>query len=121
MLRLVDKKCHSDEDSPAESVMHGALFIKHLKLSAGSYKTLDLLGMSILMKWVLSMRDIIAGYTVSAVSCLFTVERKSLLFFPPFLFVNINKYKQRAHIPIATCYLCKSVAFKSALFFVKKL
>lgn len=63
------KKCHSDEDSPAESVMHGALFIKHLKLSAGSYKTLDLLGMSILMKWVLSMRDIIAGYTVSAVSC----------------------------------------------------
>lgn len=48
--------------------MHGALFIKHFKLSAGSYKTLDLLGMSILKKWVLSMRDIIGGYTVSAVT-----------------------------------------------------
>lgn len=97
--------CHSDEDSPAESVMHRALFIKHSELSAGSNKTLDLLGMSILMKWGLSMRDIICGYTLIAVSSSIYYRRGlrekvcykyTMLDF--YFYFCLILYKLRAHI-----------------------
>lgn len=84
--------------------MHRALFIKHSKLSAGSNKTLDLLGMSILMKWGLSMRDIIGGYTVIAVSSPIYYRRvlrekvyqKYTILIFNFFFVIL--YELRAHI-----------------------